>query len=448
MNPLSVLIVDDALPMREALAAWLGKAGYVTRTAGSGREALDSMQNEPSDLVMLDVKMPGMDGLEVLERLKAEHPRTLVVMITAYGSIESAVEAMKQGASDYLLKPFDPEQLVLLITKLAGQMALIEENERLQARLAERDRVWLEDLIGESAGMRAVFGAIEEVAGTDAPVLITGETGTGKELAARAVHARGQRPFGPFVAINCGAVTENLLESELFGHERGAFTGAVQARRGRIELADAGTLFLDEIGEISPRMQVNLLRVLDDKSYYRLGGVSELQSDFRLICATHRDLGGLIEAGRFRRDFYYRINVIGIHVPPLRERAEDVPLLAVYFLNRFAREMGKPIEGLSREAMELLAGYGWPGNVRELRNVMERAVVVGQGPLIGAAELTFLRPPAAGNREGTLADVEAEHIRQTLALCAWNMSRAARRLEVDRGTLARKMKKYNLSKPG
>jgi len=447
-RPFKILIVDDEEAMRESMKAWLLKDGYVVETAASGFEALDVLAARRPDLVLIDIKMPGMNGLELLGRIKENQPEMPAVIITAYGSIKSAVEAMKLGANDYLLKPLDPEHLMLLMGKMVRQSAMIQENEALRARLAEQDGATFGDLIAQSEPMLRVFDLIEEVAVSEASVLITGETGVGKELVARAIHSRSGRALGPFAAINCGAVAPNLLESELFGHERGAFTGAVRSKRGRVDLADAGTLFLDEIGEISPQMQVSLLRVLEEKTFLRVGGTEPVESDFRLICATHRNLPVMVRTGAFRQDFFYRINIISLHVPPLRERRQDIPLLARHFLLRFAREMGKPVEGLNVEALRLLEAYAWPGNVRELRNVMERAVVVGRGRLIGPRELTFIHPESeTPPQERSLSQVEAEHIRRTLEYCGWNVSRASQILELDRGTLNRRIKKFDLKRP-
>jgi DNA-binding NtrC family response regulator len=442
-----IMVVDDEAAMRESLAGWLTKEGYRTLTAASGPEALELLTKDTYTLLLVDIKMPGMDGLALLRRVKSGFSDSLVIMITAYGSIESAVEAMKQGASDYLLKPFDPELMLLIIDKLLKQRAMAEENQLLKDRLAEREGALFEDLVSGSPVMHPVFKLIEDVAPTETPVLITGESGTGKELVARALHARSARAFGPFVTINCGALAEGLLESELFGHERGAFTGAVKARRGRLEMADGGTLFLDEVGEIPLKMQVDLLRVLEDRRFQRVGGSDSLTSDFRLICATHQDLPQLINAGRFRPDFYYRINVIAIFIPPLRERPEDVQTLSRHFLNRFAREMNKPVKGLTPEAQRLLAAYAWPGNVRELKNVMERAVVICRSNLIGAPELVFLQTGGGGEPRGlTLQEVEQEHLRKILSLSDWNVSQAAQVLQIDRSTLMRKIKRFDLKK--
>jgi DNA-binding NtrC family response regulator len=443
-----ILIVDDEKAMRESLAAWLTKEGYQAVTADSGLMALALLQEGEYDLLLADVKMPGMDGLELLTRVREAFPDLLVIMITAYGSIESAVEAMKKGASDYLLKPFDPEQLILLIEKVFRNKEILEENIILRERLAEREQTVFGDLVASSPSMLEVFKTIEDIAATDTTILITGETGTGKELVARAIHSRSQRNTGPFIALNCGSQAETLLESELFGHERGSFTGAVQTRRGRIEMAHGGTLLLDEVGDIPLKMQVDLLRVLEEKSFNRLGGSKPIQSDFRLICATHRDLSQLIRAGQFRQDFYYRINVISLQIPPLRERQEDIATLAEYFRTNFIRDMGKSISGFSPEAIRILSLYDWPGNVRELKNVIERAVVITKDRHIGSKELTFLQTvEGPGDQAVTLEEMEKQHIRKILDRLDWNITQGAKTLAIDRGTLLRKMKRYGLTRP-
>jgi len=446
-QPFQIMVVDDEEAMRESLSGWIIKQGYQVQTAGSGPEALSYLAQDSYDLLLIDIKMPEMDGLELLRLVKSEHPQVLVIMITAYGSIENAIESMKRGADDYLLKPFDPEQLMILIEKMVQQRALLEENQTLKERLAEQTLVGMGDLITASPAMRPVLDLIQQVSAADTPVLISGETGTGKELVARAIHTVSARAYAPFVTINCGAQPEALLESELFGHERGAFTGAVKARRGRLEMADEGTLFLDEIGEIPPKMQVDLLRVLEEKTFHRVGGTSPVASDFRLISATHRDLPKLVQEGTFRQDFFYRIAVITIPVPPLRDRPEDIPLLAKYFLDRFSRETGKKIEAFSPLALEILSRYPWPGNVRELKNVVERSVVIGKSRLIGPNELTFLLPE--GETTGgplTLRALSEKHIRQTLESQDWNISQAARILGMDRSTLSRQIKQYGIKK--
>jgi len=335
-----------------------------------------------------------------------------------------------------------------MIERVSANQALKDENLALREQLMERQETSIEGLVVESQALRDIFDSLQDVAPTSAPVLITGETGVGKELVARAIHTQSEQAYGPFVAINCGAQSETLLESELFGHERGAFTGAVKARRGRLEMANKGSLFLDEIGEISSKMQVSLLRVLEEKQFQRMGGNQDVETDFRLICATHRDLSQLIKADQFREDFYYRINVISIHIPPLRQRLADVPVLADYFLERYVQETGKHVEGYTQRAIGLLMSYQWPGNVRELRNVVERAVVLARGRMIGATELSFLQSDMDTCHYGTmtLKEVEISHIKAALESTDGNISQAARQLAIDRGTLARKMKRYQLNR--
>jgi two-component system, NtrC family, response regulator HydG len=449
MNPKNrIMVVDDEEAMRESLSAWLVKEGYQADQAESGPQALSLLAEREYDLLLVDIKMPGMDGLELLGEVREKYPQTLVIIITAYGSIESAVTAMKSGASDYLLKPVDPEQMILVIEKTLQHHMVLEENRLLRERLAEREQIIFEDLVSCSPSMLEIFKLIEEVAPAEAPVLISGETGTGKELIARAIHSRGSRSFGPFVAINCGAQSESLLESELFGHEKGAFTGAIKTRRGRIEMADGGTLFLDEVGDIPLKMQVDLLRVLEEKRFFRVGGSQSITSDFRLVCASHQDLALRIRAGQFRQDFFYRINVISLQIPPLRERKEDIPILADFFLQQFARETGKQVTGVTPEGLQALRAYDWPGNVRELKNVIERAVVISRGPWIGDRELTFLQLGKEMTEEMvTLEEMEAHHLRRTLDRLNWNLTQSAKTLAIDRGTLLRKVKKFGLTKP-
>jgi DNA-binding NtrC family response regulator len=442
-----IMVVDDEETICEALMAWFVKDGYKVETAISGADALARLTEKKFDIFLVDVKMPGMDGIELLSKIKEKQPDAVVIMMTAHGSIQTAVEAMKRGAGDYLCKPFDPDMLSLLMERVMTHKILQQENVALKEKLLEQQENGLDVFIIQSEQMRQIFSAIDEVAPTSAPVLITGETGVGKDLAARAIHYRSDRSFGPFVAVNCGALSESLLESELFGHEKGAFTGAVKARRGRLEMADNGTLFLDEIGEISTKMQVGLLRVLEEKRFLRLGGSRPISSDFRLITATHRDLLSLIRENQFREDFYYRINVITLHIPPLRERPEDIPALADHFLKRYVEDTGKHLEGFTEKALFLLGSYAWPGNVRELKNVIERAVVISKGRMIGSEELKFLDPgrKVTGTSPVTLEELEKNHITAMFASCKGNMSETARRLGINRSTLARKMKRYRLA---
>jgi DNA-binding NtrC family response regulator len=443
-----IMIVDDEETICEAFKGWFVKDGYQVDTALSGAEALKRVQDVPSEIYLVDIKMPGMDGIELLSRLKELQPDAAVIMMTAHGSIQTAVEAIKRGAMDYLCKPFDPDELSLLMERIMAHKAIREENIALKEQLIERHEGFFDVFIIHSDPMRKIFANIEEVARSSAPILITGETGVGKEMVAKAIHFKSERSCGPFLAVNCGSLSESLLESELFGHEKGAFTGAVKARRGRLEMANNGTLFLDEVGEISQKMQVSLLRVLEEKSFVRLGGSQPIQSDFRLMSATHRDLPALIKENQFREDFYYRINVISIPIAPLRERLDDVSVLADHFLKRYVQETGKHLEGFTQKALDLLSSYHWPGNIRELRNVIERAVVIARGRMIGAAELTFLnpRPDACSFGSMTLEELEINHIKAVLDACNGNVIRASSRLGVNRSTLMRKMKRYQLAR--
>ncbi|MBW1675072.1 MAG: sigma-54-dependent Fis family transcriptional regulator [Deltaproteobacteria bacterium] len=446
VSELNIMVVDDELIVRESLKGWLEKFGYGVDTAEDAREALEKLEREGYALLFVDIKMPGMDGVELLKRVKEDQPDVIVVMITAHGSIESAIEAMKAGASDYLMKPFDPEDLELLIEKLAQTKRLMDENRRLRESYEGSSR--FQDLIGQSGAMQKLFQLIEDVAPGDTAVLIVGETGTGKELVAKAIHALSPRRYAPFVAVNCGAFTETLLESTLFGHEKGAFTGAHHLQKGRLEMANGGTLFLDEVGEISPKMQVDFLRVLEEKKFHRLGNPKPMTTDFRLISATHRDLEEAIQKRVFRQDFYYRINVITIVVPPLRERKEDIELLAHQFLGRYSQELNKNVAGISKEALDILTRYEWPGNVRELENVIERAVVIGKKRKINPADLPFQdaripRRPIAGS----LGEVEKDHISDMLTACDWNIARTASLLGINRTTLYKKIKKYGFKQP-
>ena len=441
---IKVLVVDDELIIRESIVGWIRKAGHEIQAAENGRRALQMMGGDHYDLIFLDIKMPDMSGLEVLKHVKAHHPQCLVVMITAYGSVETAVEAMKNGASDYLLKPFEPEQLTLIIEKMLHQKRLIEENALLRDQIDTRLRC--ENLLGSSPPMRRLYSMIEEVSTVDSPVLLQGETGTGKELVAKAIHAKSNRRYGPFIPINCGSFTEALLESELFGHEIGSFTGATRARKGRLEMASGGSLFLDEIAEIPPKMQVDLLRVLEEKKFQKVGGSREISVDFRLISATHRILTKEMERGSFRQDLYFRLNVIEISVPPLRERREDVPLLAHHFLERFRQETNKPVTRIREDALVLLQTYDWPGNVRELQNAMERAVVLAKDEVIKQEDFGFLCRLSGQEIPMSLEEMEKQHIEQILRFCQWNISKASKILVVNRTTLHNKIRKYGLRK--
>ena len=446
MSGSKILIVDDELIMRESLAGWLERDGHTVDKAASGEEALEKCEKTRYDILLLDIKMEGMSGLEVLKKVKENDPDVSVVMITAYGSIPSAIEAMKSGAYEYLLKPFDPDELMMLIEKIIKHQAERRETQFLREQYKERTR--FENMIGQSGVLQGVFDFIEKIAPTDSTILIKGETGTGKGLAARAIHTKSRRSQGPFVVVNCGAFPEHLLESELFGYQKGAFTDAKTTKKGRLELAHGGTLLLDEIGEISPRMQIDLLRVLEDHVFYRVGGTQPIEADFRIIAATHKDLEKAIKEGTFREDLFYRLNVIAFVMPPLREHKEDIPLLADYFLHRFAQETNKPVDQISREALDEMMLYDWPGNVRELGNAVERAVVVGQGRRILPQDLPIFRPehvsPAPGR---TLREMEIVHLSSILQETQWNVSKSAEILGIDRSTLYDKIKRYELRKP-
>jgi DNA-binding NtrC family response regulator len=443
------MVVDDELIVRESLAAWLEKEGAAVDRAESGEQALDLMEGNLYDILFVDIKMPGMGGFGLLERVKKFFPTTVVVIITAYGTVEHAVEAMKLGANDFLVKPFDPEGLGLLVAKLLEHKRLLEETQYLRNEVS---RCWAgpDEIIGRSASMIDLFDTIMEIANSESSVLILGETGTGKELIARAIHANSKRMGGPFVPINCGAIPESLMESEIFGHEKGSFTGAIRPKKGLIEVAEGGTLFLDEVGEIIPKMQVDLLRILQDRSFYRVGGVEAIKADFRLISATHRDLAQQAAQGAFRQDFFYRINVITLRVPPLRERREDIQLLVEYFLKRFARETNREVDSVSDDAMRMLLDYDWPGNIRELENVVERAVVTSKKRVLAADSFAYLNPGGvSGGVSATprsLEEAEIAHIRQILDEQDWNISHAAKVLQVDRTTLHKKIRRYGLER--
>jgi DNA-binding NtrC family response regulator len=445
MSSAKILIVDDELIMRESLAGWLQRDGHTVQTAPSGEDALKILKDARFDIMLVDIKMDGMSGLDVLQHVKDSDPDVAIVMITAYGSIPTAIEAMKNGAYDYMLKPFDPNELGVLIEKIIKQQD--QEREMLFLREEHRERTRFESMIGQSKPMQDIFDFICDVAPTDSTVLITGQTGTGKGLAAKAIHTNSMRSNGPFVTVNCGAIPEHLMESELFGHQKGAFTDAKETKKGRLELAHGGTLFLDEVGEISMRMQIDLLRVLEDGVFYRVGGTQPMEADFRVIAATNRNLEKAIKDGIFREDLFYRLNVISIKMPSLNQRKEDIPLLAEHFLHRFVQETNKTVDKINRAAMDEMMLYDWPGNVRELENAIERAVVVGKERQILPEHLPiFCHEPLHGPRNNSLKEIEKAHIRQILLDNEWNIARCARILDIDRTTLYNKIKRYDLQK--
>ena len=439
----SILIVDDEYSVRDSLENWFRKDGYRASSARDAREALQLLQSGGFDIVLLDIKMPGMDGMELQRRLKELDPEIVVIMITAFASVETAVQALKEGAFDYVTKPIDPDELSHLVRRALEHRRLRNENVRL--RQSVEQLAGPTSIIGESRGMRKVLEMVASVAATDSTVLIRGESGTGKELVAQAIHSNSRRRYFPIVPVNCGALPETLLESELFGHERGAFTGAQYRRKGKLEMADGGTLFLDEIGTISLRTQVDLLRVLEAKEFTRLGGSKPIEVDFRVVCATNQDLEQLVREGQFREDLYFRVNVITIQVPPLRERREDIPLLVQHFLERFSLQMNRPFREIEPAAMDLLVRHPWPGNVRELANAIERALVVGRPPTVHADDLPLQLAAGEGAAVGdSLAEVECAHIARVLERMDWNITHSAEALKIDRVTLYNKIKKYGL----
>ncbi len=438
-----ILVVDDEFSVRDSLQTWFRKDGYDVDAASNAEEALRALDAGRFDVAVVDIRMPGIDGVKLQEHMRTVDARMEVIMITAFASVDTAVRSLKQGAFDYVTKPIDPDELSHLVKRALEHQRLKEENVQLRGTIDEF--VAEDSIIGESPPMKKVLELAQHVAKTDATVLIRGESGTGKELVARAIHASSRRRYAPIIPVNCGGLPETLLESELFGHEKGAFTGAHHRRKGRLEMADGGTLFLDEVGSISVKTQVDLLRVLETREFTRIGGVAPVEVDFRVICATNENLEQAVEDGRFREDFYYRINVFTIDVPPLRARRSDIPLLANHLLKRFARQMDTRIAAISPDAMAILEAWDWPGNVRELSNAIERAMVVGKSDAILPEDL----PLRNGTRNGTsepdsLAEVEKKHIAEVLDRTEWNITHTARILGVDRVTVYNKIKKYGL----
>jgi DNA-binding NtrC family response regulator len=444
-----ILVTEDDARTRESLARAMTRAGYRTLTAADGAEALAFLEREKVDVVLTDLKMPGIDGISLLERFQARSPETTVIILTAFGTVGLAVEAMKKGAYDFLTKPINLDKLDLLLQHALDARRLVRENRELKLRL--RETAGLKDLLGQSAPMQRLREVIQQVAATDAAALILGETGTGKELVAHGIHYGSSRADRPFVKVSCASLPDGLLESELFGHERGAFTGARERRKGRFELADGGTLFLDEVGDMSPPTQAKLLRVLQEQEFERVGGSETVRVDVRLITATNRDLEGLVAEGTFREDLYYRLNVVSIHVPPVRERVEDIPALTAHFLRTFAGRWGKPVPEVTAEALALLCRYPWPGNVRELQHVAESMLVLSRGGPITAADL----PPAVGGGErsvdpgerasnASLRELERQAIARTLVATGGNKRKASEILGIGLKTLYRKIQEFGL----
>jgi DNA-binding NtrC family response regulator len=445
----NVLIVDDEKNIRAGLGRALELDGYRTLLAGDGQEALDTMQEEEVDLVIADLKMPRISGEELLRRVVDQYPTVPVIILTGHGTIETAVQAMRDGAYDFLTKPVSLERLSLLAKRALSTRELVLQHRQLQQELDSQRQT--SAIIGKSTEMQRLMDVVRQVAPTKASVLITGESGVGKELVADALHRLSDRPDNPLVKVHCAALSESLLESELFGHEKGAFTGAIGRKRGRFELAHTGTIFLDEIGEINQSVQIKILRVLQEKQFERVGGEDTLTVDVRIVSATNRELRQEIESGRFREDLFYRLNVVNIHVPPLRDRKEDIPLLTSSFIKEFAKENNKPVEGIDARARSALHKYHWPGNIRELRNSIESAVVMAKNNYITVDDL----PPTIGQGAGEgdsitisvgsrLDEAEREVIRSTLAACNGNKTRTAEVLGIGRKTLHRKIAEYEL----
>ncbi len=444
----SILIVEDEAKMLRLLQLRLTEDGFTTHTAADAEAGLKLVHPGAIDLVITDLKLPGMNGLEFLRAVKRVDAAIPVVVMTAYGSVETAVEAMKAGASDYLLKPFSLDEMSLVVNKELATRRLQDENRSLREALGQRYS--LQNIVVRSPKMQEVLSTVERVAATNSTVLLGGESGVGKDLIARSIHERSRRHAGPFIKINCTAIPENLLESELFGYEKGAFTGASTSKPGKFELADKGTIFLDEIGDVPPSIQVKLLRVLQEREFERLGGTKTLKVDVRLVAATNRNLRAALEQGTFREDLYYRLNVVPIDIPPLRERKEDIPGLVDHFIARFGRQSSKQITGITPAGMQHLINFHWPGNVRELENIIERAAALASGPVLDVADLYLdVAPPAAGSAhaflpEGmTLEQWEDEMIREALRRADGNKSQAARLLGLSRNAL-----RYRLSKIG
>jgi len=440
---IGILVVDDEFSVRDSLERWFEKDGYRTAGAADAKEALQQLQDAAWDIVFLDIKMPGMDGLELQRRIRQIDPELTVIMITAFASVETAVESLKEGAFDYVTKPIDPDELSHLVKRVIEHRRLRTENIQLREKVEQLATPT--EIVGESRSIQEVLDLVRSVAATDVTVLIRGESGTGKELIAQTIHANSNRRYFPIVPVNCGALPETLLESELFGHEKGAFTGAQYRRKGRLEMANGGTLFLDEVGTISPKTQIDLLRVLESKEFTRLGGSKPVRVEFRVICATNQNLEKMVEEGQFREDLYFRLNVFTISIPPLRERRDDIPLLAKHFLDVYSLQMNRPFTDFDPGAMDKLVRYSWPGNIRELANAVERSLVVGKPPTVMAHDLPVQLERETDISSGdSLMEVERIHIGNILKRTGWNITRAAEILKIDRVTLYNKIKKYDL----
>jgi len=445
-----ILVVDDESIMAESMAAWLREDGYAVDTAASGKEALTLARANRYAMCFIDLKMPGgMDGIETMMEIRKIQPESVVIIITAYATVDTAISAIKEGALEYIVKPCNPEEISILVQRTIKVKNLQRENEILRKKLNRKYQV--HDIVTKNAAMQNILDLTREIADLRSTVLIRGESGTGKELVARAVHYSGCRAKSRFVAVSCAALAETLLESELFGYEKGAFTGAAAQSKGKFELADGGTIFLDEVGDISPKLQADLLRVLQERRFFRVGGSAEIRVDARVIAATNKDLAKMVEDGTFRDDLYYRLNVIEIQIPPLRERREDIPMLAEHFVERLNHELGRSVERLSSGALRLLMDHNWAGNVRELENAVERALVTCRGSELTGEDFAFLSQGRNAHTlvippNTTMAEIEKQAIKVTLGRTAGNVKEAAAILDIDRSTLYEKIKRYEISR--
>jgi DNA-binding NtrC family response regulator len=446
-----ILVVDDEEIARESVAAWLREDGYTLETVSSGREAIEKARNKDYAIYFVDLKMPGgPDGIETMMEIRKIHPEASVIIITAYATVDTAIMAMKEGAQEYIVKPSSPAEISLLVNRIIKVKNLQRENIILRKKLSRQYS--FHDIISKNPTMLRIFELIKEIASLRSTVMIQGESGTGKELIARAIHFSGDRAGKPFVSVSCAALAETLLESELFGHEKGSFTGATSQNRGKFEMANYGTIFLDEIGDISPKLQMDLLRVLQERKFYRVGGTEELQLDVRVIAATHRDLHLAVQEGRFRDDLFYRLDVINIAIPPLRERREDIPLLARSFVERLSHELKKNVTDIAEDALKILINGDWPGNVRELENAIERAMVTARGSVLTGEDFEFLSHSRNGNNGWkvptnlTLEEMEKQAIIAMLKKTGGNIKEAALNLGIDRSTLYDRIKKFNLTR--
>jgi len=455
----NILIIDDSPEIVTQFANFLKEEGFEVETALDGQAGIAKIEKRFYDLILTDLKMPGLDGMQVLKYVQENSPDSICIILTGYGTVKNAVEAIKLGAFDYLTKPIKLDEILITLKRALEYRNLRRENINLKNQLRKKYR--FENIVGDSEKMQKIFEVIEKVADSDSTILILGESGTGKELIAKAIHYNSYRREGPFIPVNCAAIPSELLESELFGHEKGAFTNAIRTRIGRFELANGGTIFLDEIGDMSPVLQSKLLRVLQDRQFERIGGIKTIKTDIRVIAATHQDLKLAVEQKRFREDLYYRLNVIPIHLPPLRERKSDIPLLAHHFLDHFNRTKKKKIKGFTKEAMDKLIHYDWPGNVRELENTIERVVILLDGDFITPQDLPekfqnltrenipqeIIIPDEGISLEEAVNEFERKLILQALQKTGWVKNKAARLLNLNRTTLIEKIKRQNLHPP-